>query len=250
MADSLQVTDSMSLKKQNDTLALRQPKTGEWLLGSDQFRRFKAEPSQTLFCPGISGAGKTVLTSVVVEHLVKTICNVNRNLMAYVYCSFEWQGDQTAELLLQVLLKQLIQSCSDVPEAVRSMFRNQLQKEKRQPSLDEALWAAQQIAVGSKVFIVVDALDELRASEARRFLGKIFELQRSSDVRLFATSRFIPEIQKMFGRAQQLPIRADRGDIARFVEGNMGHVSSFLEQQTPQLKAEVVDTICNASDGM
>ncbi|EWG50754.1 hypothetical protein FVEG_16687 [Fusarium verticillioides 7600] len=251
MADSLQIDDSMSIKKQNDTLAMREPETGDWLLVSDEFRTFKRKSSQTLFCPGISGAGKTVLTSAVIEHLATTVCNRSGNpMLAYVYCSFDLQANQTAELLLRALLKQMIQSCSEVPEGVRTLFGGRLQTAKRPPNLSETLWAMQEIAARSKLFIVVDALDELRPSEAWRFMEKVFELQTRSDVRIFATSQFVPEIERMFGQAPKLRIRAHERDIARYVEGNLGQVSRFLHDQSPQLKASIVDAITIASDGM
>ncbi|KAJ4128936.1 hypothetical protein NW768_007461 [Fusarium equiseti] len=253
MAEWLQVDDFMSQKKQNDTIALRQPKTGEWLLNSTEFQSFKTNQSKTLFCPGISGAGKTVLTSVVVEHLARTVCNNGRSLMAYVYSSYDYQAEQTAEILLRALLKQLLQSCSDVPETVRILFRTKLEKGKRQPTLNEICTAIQQIAARSKVFLVIDALDELHYREARRFLEKVFDLQKSNDVRIFATSRNMPDIERLMRQARslsKLPIRADRKDIARFIDGNIDYVSSFVEQQSRELKVKITETIANVSDGM
>ncbi|KAK7996637.1 putative RPE1-D-ribulose-5-phosphate 3-epimerase [Apiospora arundinis] len=47
----------------------RVPGTGQWLLDSEKYQSWRSTPSQTLFCPGIPGAGKTILTSVVIEDL-------------------------------------------------------------------------------------------------------------------------------------------------------------------------------------
>ncbi|KAI3320964.1 hypothetical protein HD806DRAFT_537622 [Xylariaceae sp. AK1471] len=64
------------------------------------------------------------------------------------------------------------------------------------PSLDEILTALQSVAaLYSRVFIVVDALDECQVSDGCRmiFLSKIFSLQAKCGPNIFATSRFIPE---------------------------------------------------------
>src|SRR5687767_7546809 len=56
--------------QQNDYIQERGPNTGEWLLNSPKFRTWLQSDKQTLFCPGIPGAGKTILTAVVVKHVI------------------------------------------------------------------------------------------------------------------------------------------------------------------------------------
>lgn len=55
--------------QQSDFLSRRQEGTGQWLLDSQEFQDWRNGDRQALFCPGIPGAGKTILTSIVVEHL-------------------------------------------------------------------------------------------------------------------------------------------------------------------------------------
>jgi hypothetical protein len=55
--------------QQNDYLTRRQPGTGQWLLDSAEYQIWVPTSQQTLFCPGIPGAGKTILTSIVIDHL-------------------------------------------------------------------------------------------------------------------------------------------------------------------------------------
>src|SRR5438067_9082960 len=74
--------------QQNDFLARRQPGTGHWLLNSAEYKTWVKTDKQILFCPGIPGAGKTILTSIVVDYL--TTCNQFSNDstigIAYIYC--------------------------------------------------------------------------------------------------------------------------------------------------------------------
>lgn len=53
----------------SDYLERRQEGTGEWLLSSNEFQTWIQNKEHMLFCPGMPGAGKTVLTSIVVDHL-------------------------------------------------------------------------------------------------------------------------------------------------------------------------------------
>src|ERR1700686_5109446 len=56
--------------QQSDFLGRREAGTGQWLLDSGKFQAWVENKKQTLFCPGIPGAGKTILTSIVVDQLM------------------------------------------------------------------------------------------------------------------------------------------------------------------------------------
>ncbi|KAL6408381.1 ankyrin [Ilyonectria robusta] len=69
---------------------------------------------------GIPGAGKTILTSTVVESLK---AQNNRSVgIAYVYCNFQRQEEQTAKDLLASLIKQLTQNLPNFPERVELLY--------------------------------------------------------------------------------------------------------------------------------
>jgi hypothetical protein len=61
--------------QQSDFIAQREEGTGEWLLKSIEFQQWLAQTNQTLFCPGMPGAGKTITSSIVINHLHKTLGN-------------------------------------------------------------------------------------------------------------------------------------------------------------------------------
>ncbi len=74
--------------QQSDYLRRRQQGTGQWLLDSEEFKGWLSTGDQTLFCPGIPGAGKTILTSIVVDYLGSTFHNDPKISIAYVYWQF------------------------------------------------------------------------------------------------------------------------------------------------------------------
>ncbi|CAD0018639.1 unnamed protein product [Aureobasidium pullulans] len=48
----------------NDFAGRREPGTGQWLLDSSEFQTWLAVAGRMLYCPGMPGAGKTMLTSI------------------------------------------------------------------------------------------------------------------------------------------------------------------------------------------
>ena len=92
--------------KQIDVFEIRHPETGTWLLQHDTFKSWLSGTRKSFFCPGIPGAGKTVLASVIVDHLGKIFENDNVGI-AYAYCSYN-DSSQTAVNLIASLLHQFI----------------------------------------------------------------------------------------------------------------------------------------------
>jgi NACHT domain len=236
---------------QSDYINRRQPGTGKWLLDSAKYQAWLTTSKQTLFCPGIPGAGKTILTSIVVDDL-NTRFPADQNIgIAYLYCNFRRRDEQSAEDLLASLLKQLTQEQSSLPDSMKALYDQHRDKRTR-PSFDEISRALQSVAtICSQVFIVVDALDECQASDGCRtkFLTEIFNLQAKCGAHLFATSRFILEITEVFKSSTSLEIYATRDDVERYLEGHMQQLPSFV-QRNQQLQEEIKTGISEAVDGM
>jgi len=119
----------------NDYINRRQLGTGQWLLDSVEYQDW-LKSKQTLFCPGIPGAGKTILTAIVVDDLTTRFSSDPTTGVAYIYCNFRRQDEQKAEDLLASLLKQLTQVQSSLPDSVKSLHDSHKDKRTR-PSFDE-----------------------------------------------------------------------------------------------------------------
>ncbi|VBB75925.1 Putative protein similar to ANR50 of Homo sapiens [Podospora comata] len=237
--------------QQSDYLKRRQPGTGQWLLDSEKFKGWLSASNQTLFCPGIPGAGKTILTSVVVDHLGSKFHNDPKIGIAYIYFNFQRQDKQKIDDLLASVLKQIAESQPSVPGSVKDLFDKHKAKRTR-PSLDEILRVLQSVAATcSSVFIVVDALDECQTSEScrERFLSELFNLQKMHGINIFATSRSIMEIVDRFKTSISLEIRAITADVAQYLEGHISQLPYFV-QQDRRLREEITAGISEAVDGM
>ncbi|RTE69030.1 hypothetical protein BHE90_016591 [Fusarium euwallaceae] len=239
--------------QQSDYLSRRQPATGSWLLESEDFLGWLATSKRTLFCPGIPGAGKTILTSIVVDSLNAKFDSDSDIGIAYIYCNFRRQHEQKINDLLSSVLKQLTQCRFSLPNSAKNLYERHKTKRTR-PSLDEILGRLQSVAaMYSRVFIIVDALDECQASDGcrTRFLEELFKLQTRHGINIFATSRPIPEIIDCFKASllTKIEIRASPDDVARYLEGHIGQLPSFV-QQDRQLQEEITACISDAVDGM
>jgi hypothetical protein len=53
-----------------DFMDRHQTGTGKWFLQDSKFQGWIQSNSATLFCPGIPGAGKTIMAALVVDHLL------------------------------------------------------------------------------------------------------------------------------------------------------------------------------------
>ncbi|KAJ6201088.1 LOW QUALITY PROTEIN: hypothetical protein J3E72DRAFT_413051 [Bipolaris maydis] len=213
--------------QQNDFLKQWQAGSGKWLLDSAEFKSWLDTKKQKLFCPGIPGAGKTILTSI----LSSRFQDESNYGIAYIYCNFKRQDEQTLE---DLLASQLAQARFSLPQTVRSLH-DRYESMKARPSIDDIKMALHSF---SRVFILVDALDECRVNDSCRakLLSQLSELQTNCGANLFATSRFEGDTW--------LEIRASEQDIQRYIEAHID------ELPHPDLQQEISSKIVKAVDGM
>jgi hypothetical protein len=107
------------------------------------------------------------------------------------------------------------------------------------------------VADYSRVFIVVDALDECQIADGgrKRLLSEMFNLQAKTGANLLMTSRFILEIMKEFERSISLEIRASDEDVERYLDGHILQLPLFVSRNL-DLQKEIKSKIIKAADGM
>jgi hypothetical protein len=241
--------------QQSDYRALRQPGTGSWLLETTEYRTWLDTPGQILFCQGIPGAGKTILTSVAIDHLTTSFGDDSSIGLAYIYCNFNRRDQQTPDQLFVCILKQLTAGLSSLPDAIQSLYRVH-QSEITRPSLHKILNTLRVvIAEISRVFIVIDALDEYEVVERSRetFLIELAHFQRQYGINVLATSRANPiimmEIEHIFSNLVHLVLRASDDDIASYIEADLSHLRGPM-QENRALRDFAKIVISEAADGM
>ncbi|KAL7957331.1 ankyrin repeat-containing domain protein [Trichoderma compactum] len=234
--------------QQSDHLRRRQEGTGEWLLNSDEFQAWVQNKDHILFCPGIPGAGKTVFTSIVVDHLHSRFQEDSKTGIAYFFFDYKQQDEQTTDALLARLLRQLAACQSSLPEAVHELYR----QHDTRPSTEELIRVLKSVtAMYSRIFIMIDALDECKSSNGTRLsvLSCIFKLRSEIRANFFITSRFNTEISSAFSGIPTLEIRASDEDARGYLSDNMVHLPKFVRDD-PSLQEAIIDSILQAVQGM
>lgn len=103
----LSTTDSLA--HQNDILKGRQEATGQWFLDDPKFQLWLNGEAATLFCHGIPGAGKTMMTSIIIDNLQSRFDPHPEVGILFFYFNYKRPAEQTIENLMASLLKQVLQ---------------------------------------------------------------------------------------------------------------------------------------------
>lgn len=237
--------------QQYDIIARREKGTGQWFLDAPEFTDWLHGPNKTLFCPGIPGAGKTMITAIAINHLVNHMVWSSDVGVAFVYCNYKAQIDQNATGLLAAILKQLVQARPSISEPVNRLHKQHADR-RTKPTLEEIFGALQSVLANySSVYIAVDALDECldRDGDRSQFLSRLRDLQGRTDLRLMVTARFIPDITDEFNTGPTLEIRASDEDIKRFVVGQTYRLPKCIRRDNA-LQSLVQIKVVEAVDGM
>lgn len=244
--------------QQSKFLAIREEGTGEWLIRSTEFQEWLGQNEvHTLFCSGTPGAGKTIITSTVIDYLFKKFQEDSTIGIAYLYGnSRKDRYEQDPAGLLLSILKQLVhQKQPPVPASVKKLYTYHKVKRTR-PTLQDFLKALQSIVSSfSRVYIIIDALDEYRLSDGdcSLFIEWLFGLQhQNKHIRLFVSSRSIPGIKEAFAsnvKTKSLEIRASEEDIELYLNARIAKLP-LSTWNRPDLEDKVRRIIIDEAKGM
>lgn len=241
--------------QQSDIISRCQQGTGIWLIDSKEYHDWLNGTESTLFCPGIPGAGKTMMTSIVIQNLQESFLSDSKIGIAYLFCSYKREAEQTIEMLLASLMKQLSQRRTTLTAEVKALHTHHKNSGVR-PSTDKLLDVIKSATKEfSRVYFLVDALDECSNTNGTRsrLLEAVFYLQTRTNISFFGTSRFMPEILASFRGKSSLEIRASDEDVERYLQDHMISLPSFVSsnrnlQRTIQIKiVRAVEGMCVTS---
>ena len=236
--------------QQREIYRRRQQGSGQWLLQSEKFKRWLQSEGGVLLCPGDPGAGKTVLASIVIDHLWNGVRKDGIGV-AYIYCDYLKHEEQTPIHLVGSLLKQLAEQQKPMSESLRNYYKEH-KRSNTNPSPERAIEVLKaECDSWSRIYIIIDALDECSEKDAtRQILVKgLLSLQSSKRINILVTSRPIPSILCNLEVWERLEIRADSEDIHRYLLGQMDRFSKRILAEK-DLQAKIISEIIDAADGM
>ena len=181
--------------------------------------------------------------------MIDTLCDRAREediTVAWLYCDYNTQQDQTAINMIGAILKRVVGS--EIPQDIRKAFQ-----EGRRPlvaDLKRMLRAA--IASSPQVFICIDALDECLPKDLPELLESLRDVVRESpNTRIFLTGRphVEEDIRKYFPKAVGITISLNQDDIRNYVVMKLDR-DDEPEAMNDHLRAEIVKIILEKVSNM
>ncbi|KAF8858973.1 hypothetical protein BDZ45DRAFT_621579, partial [Acephala macrosclerotiorum] len=238
--------------KQQYTFSQHQEGTGTWLLEDDRFVNWvnSQASDQVLWCAGHPGAGKTIMSSVIIDHLQNLYQHRNIGI-AFVYC--DYKEAYTATDLVSSLIRQLAENGSsfDIIDTVYKRYRDS----NKRPAFQELKnILSTECGEFDQVFIVIDALDECNLAEERRLvLTMIDEITSNSSTRILVTSRpNFEDINTGLDAHTRIEIAATHTDIELYLRQKIKANKVFMKRisAVAGLECQVVDAIAARASGM
>lgn len=234
----------------NTAKSLYETGTGDWIFRSQEWNLWVNNQSKerSLWIHGIPGAGKTILASHIIEHLIKAKCSGNVALVYY-YCYYGHNRDETFSFL-RWLISQLCRKTDTVSSLTYDIHRSG-----QDPDITKLLSALHAQLDGlDTVYVAVDALDE--SQQPRDVLLDVLRTlatnPRFQKIRLLTTSREYADIERVMAPISlSVPTSHEEveKDIRVFVEGSISRSNSF-KHWPDDLELEVVDALAKGAKGM
>ena len=196
-------------------------------------------------------SGKTILASLVIDHLRDKAVS-QKFAVLFIYCDYRAQVEQTSGHLLLNLLKQsLQQQQKTIDPQVRESLQKHMRDGARPNDLETAKFIQRSLAIFPRVFIIVDALDELSSRDEwrPRLFGNLQSIQAATDCNILLTSREMPYLQSELRLPLLIDIRARSEDVQRYLRG---HVRQFPKCALKNLELQelIIGSIATIVDGM
>lgn len=233
-----------------DILKRWHPETGQWFINSDEFQEWLSTGKQTLYCPGIPGAGKTITTAAVIHHISERASGKSRIGIAYFYFNFSRQKEQTVEYFLASVLRQFAFGQTSLPEKLGKLHLK-CNRQARRPSYKDLFKNLKLILkLYTRAYIVMEALDECATVNGCRkgIISTVLNLQEETGVNIFFTSRTSDEIAVAIEKDLVLPIFARNVDIQKYLDHQM--LLQDLDIFDQQFRKLVASELANAAKGM
>ncbi|TFK24947.1 ankyrin [Coprinopsis marcescibilis] len=233
-----------------DAIKKRAPGTCIWFVDGDKYKSWVNTAGAMLCGVGLPGAGKTTLSSIVIEHLQKVVKGSNpAHCVAFVF--FRHTDRVTVRDVLASIVRQMVEDHTPIFALVKpihgihDLHGTQMSEEE---CLDVLRQASQMLA---RCFISLDAFDEA----PKEVQLQILHILSSLNVNLLVTSRPSALPSEIVPRATVVEIVADNNDIKILIDETIRRNFEFrdlLRNQSGQLDWErrIISTVQEKSRGM
>lgn len=231
---------------------VHQKGTGKWFLDLEEFKHWYSTPNATLWIYGIPGAGKTILSSLIIEE----VFNLKSTGTAYYYCTYRDDMSQKPIYILGSLVRQL---ALQKPEAFDKCkeFYWKYHPDGRPPSVpsevDLTMLLREISTHFEEVSIVLDGLDECGATariDRSELLHALAKLNHPSGrIRLAVASRQEHDIKQCLESFDKISIAALSSDLELYVAAEVSRrLGARIRDEV--LQHEIIEALINGAEGM
>jgi hypothetical protein len=178
--------------------------------------------------------------------------------LAYLFCQYKHQVDETIPILFLSLLRQLLMPNRIMFPFIRDKCLELFEKPCVAQELQKELIKLVKILSGGRrrTYIIVDALDEVLENDSNgkdvrnEFLRGLFLL--SAQCRLFITSRPHINLEKFTATGTTLDIRAKHEDLLAYCASTIESSRVLREfcERRPGLRKEIICTVQAKANGV
>ncbi|KAJ5415114.1 hypothetical protein N7465_003809 [Penicillium sp. CMV-2018d] len=231
--------------------------TCEWLLQDEDFRKWRdSQSSAVLWLQGSMGAGKTYLTSRVIDHVHGLLEGSSPDAgFAYFYCNRNEEERRDPLCILQSYVRQLSTAIGSTGH-IRKGLQVVSDEARRQGSHLGLVACKTQLLESvnrySQTTIIIDALDECYEQSRWQLIDVIRHLVFYSDqpLKVFISSRPHEDIKTQFSK-RNIEIHAinNQSDIEKFVNAEIDKPRQW-GPISPSLRSDIVRILSEGSQGM
>jgi hypothetical protein len=232
--------------------------TGQWLLDSEVYTKWKTEQNSFLWLCGIPGCGKTILSSSIIADLDQRAGHAR--ILLYFYFDFNNVDKQSLDKAVRSLIDQLYFKRPNAQRVTDDLYSS-CDNGRRQPDHKSILALLRKIMQDENdndIWIILDALDECRTRDEDTVSGFIPYIKSLRDctakAHLLVTSR--PEhdlrsaIESWARDSEIVPLESTRleGDIVSYIKAKTRQLIRW--QERPDIQKEIESVLSGKADGM
>ncbi|KAF8436098.1 hypothetical protein BGX38DRAFT_1285442, partial [Terfezia claveryi] len=250
------------LKRHQDVRTSRTQNAGAWLLSSESFCNWRDSNTipvedciRVFCCLGIPGAGKTVISSVVIDELYSQFYEYPSIGIACLYADYKDQNNQILVHILGSFLRQLLTTVQEtIPKELIETLVN-IKHQGRKVAMEDILALLRILLQQLKrAFICIDAVDELEPKVQQQLLDVLKELGTNyNNTRFLITGRdhIENEVKKRLQAMQQhkIVISATRQDMEEFLQQQIRD-DPDADAMDEKLQKDIIEAIIGKSQGM
>jgi ankyrin repeat domain-containing protein 50 len=256
---------------QQDNFEKVAPGTGAWFKTGREFGQWLTADGAVLWARGMrklssllspvkanadsclwsAGAGKSVITSMVVDIVEKKAKESGSVSVAYAYCRYSDAEDRvTIRSVLAGLVRQLLARHPSVLDIVEPVYREH-QHDKTQATQSQLVGLLRDISARFDVnFRALDGVDELTPEVRHKLLQALVGIGGN----LFVSSRPLPELEDSLSEAAVVEVVAHDEDVALMVTHEIDQFPRFRDllglNAGPEKKERAIKMIQERSHGM